>query len=165
MSVSYTGIPGNRLNSSISITDADHGKLLVYPREREIRSLIVRVQKSSLDRLVRDDDAALIRTLLQAANGGSSLSWPIHFRYRLLINEFMEGIVEHPFRELFAVRNISILIEYLLQQYFVMDQLGKEGNYLSMPRTCTIYRWWKNTCVRTTKRSFPALKNYPGSPR
>jgi AraC-like DNA-binding protein len=131
IAMSYTSQPSGRISSSVSIADADHGKLLVYPREREIRSLVVRIQKSSLDRLIRDDDAGKINSMLQTGNGGSSLSWPITFKYRLLIDEYMEAIVEHPFRELFAVRNISILIEYLFQQFFVMEQLGKEGNYLS----------------------------------
>jgi len=155
--LSHTGMPANRLCSSVSITDADHGKQLTYPREREIRSLIVRVQKSSLDRLVRDAEATTIREMLQTANGGSSLCWPITFKYRLLINEFMEAIVEHPFRELFAVRNISILMEYLLQQFFVMEKLGKDGNYLSTQDTYNLSMVEEHLCTNY-KTEFPGIE-------
>ena len=157
LAISYTGVPVSRMSSSVSIADADHGKLLVYPKEREIRSLIVRVQKSSLDRLVREDDVGVIRSMLQTANGGSSLSWPITFKYRLLINEFMEAIVEHPFRELFAVRNISILIEYLLQQSNVMDKLGKEGNYLSAQDMHNLSMVEEHLCTNY-KTEFPGIE-------
>jgi AraC-like DNA-binding protein len=157
MSLSYAGMPANRLSSSVSITDADHGKQLVYPREREIRSLVVRVQKSSLERLVRDAEANTIREMLQTADGGSSLSWPINFKYRLLINEFMEAIVEHPFRELFAVRNISILMEYLLQQFFVMDKLGKDGNYLSSQDMFNLSIVEEQLCINY-KTEFPGIE-------
>jgi AraC-like DNA-binding protein len=157
LTLSYTGMPANRVNSSISITDADHGKQLVYPREREIRSLIVRVQKSSLDRLVRDAEAGTIRTMLQTADGGSSLNWPINFKYRLLINEFMEVIVEHPFRELFAVRNISMLMEYLMQQFFVMDKLGKDGNYLSAQDMHNLSMVEEHLCTNY-KTEFPGIE-------
>ncbi len=157
MSLSYGGIPANRVSSSISITDGDYGKQLVYPREREIRSLIVRVQKSSLDRLVRDAEAGTIRSMLQTANGGSSLSWPINFKYRLLINEFMEAIVQHPFRELFAVRNISILMEYLLQQFFVMDKLGKDGNFLSAQDMHNLSMVEDHLCTNY-KTEFPGIE-------
>jgi AraC-like DNA-binding protein len=157
MPLSYTGQPSGRINSSVSIADADHGKLLVYPKEREIRSLIVRVQKSSLDRLVRDADAGMIRSMLQSANGGSSLSWPLTFKYRLLIDEFMEAIVEHPFRELFAVRNISVLIGYLFQQFFVMEQLGKEGNYLSAQDMHHLSMVEEHLCTHY-KTEFPGIE-------
>lgn len=156
-SLSYMGFSGNRLNSSVSIADADHGKMLVYPREREIRSLVVRVQKSSLERLVQDTDATMIRSMLQTSNTHSSVSWPITFKYRLLINEFMEAIVEHPFRELFAVRNISILIEYLLQQFDVMDKLGKEGNYLSSQDMYNLSMVEEHLCTNY-KTEFPGIE-------
>lgn len=157
MPLSYAATPAGRINSAVSITDADHGKVLVYPKEREIRSLIVRVQKSSLDRLVREADADAIRSMLQTANGGSSLSWPITFKYRLLINEFMEAIVEHPFRELFAVRNISVLIEYLLQQFFVMDKLDKDGNYLSAQDMHNLSMVEEHLCTNY-KTEFPGIE-------
>ncbi len=156
-SLSYTGQPSGRIGSSVSISDIDHGRLLVYPKEREIRSLIVRVQKSSLDRLVRDADAGMLRSMLQSANGGASLSWPITFKYRLLINEFMEAIVEHPFRELFAVRNISILLEYLFQQSFIMEQLGKEGNYLSAQDAYSLSMVEEHLCMNY-KTEFPGIE-------
>ena len=153
--LSYTNT--NRIGSSVSITDADHGKLLVYPREREIRSLIVRVQKSSLERLVHDAGAGTIRSMFQTSNSSSSFNWPITFKYRLLINEFMEAIVEHPFRELFAVRNISMLIECLLQQFFVMDKLSKEGNYLSGQDMHNLSMVEEHLCVNY-KTEFPGIE-------
>jgi AraC-like DNA-binding protein len=154
---SYVGQPSGRISSSVSIADADQGKLSVYPREREIRSLIVRVQKPALARLVRDADAGMIRSMLQTTNGGSFLSWPITFKYRLLINEFMEGIVEHPFRELFAVRNISTLIGYLFQQFFVMEQLGKDGNYLSAQDMHNLSMVEEHLCTNY-KTEFPGIE-------
>ena len=72
----------------------------------------MRIQKSSLERLIPDLDVAMIGSILQSAHLRSSLNWPITFKYRLLINQFIEEVVEHPFRELFAIKNISILIEY-----------------------------------------------------
>lgn len=156
-SLSYTGLSGNRISSSVSITDADHGKMLVYPGQREIRSLVVRVQKSSLERLVQDTDATMIRSMLQTSNTHSSLSWPITFKYRLLIDEFMEAIVEHPFRELFAVRNISILIEYLLQQFDVMNKLGEEGNYLSSQDMYNLSMVEEHLCTNY-KTEFPGIE-------
>src|SRR5882724_2362562 len=130
LSLVSASMPGERSGSSVSITDSDYGKIVVYPKEREIRSLIVRVQKSSLGNLIPDFDAGTIQSIMASANS-PSLNWPITFKYRLLINDFMAEIVQHPFRELFTIRNISILVEYLLQQFFVMDKLGKDGDYLS----------------------------------
>jgi len=91
LSIEEIGIPGNRkmncpyplpaphrqAHSSVSITDAEYGKLVTYPKERIIRSLIVRVQKSSLGHLIHDFDAGAIATILQSANRVSSISWPI----------------------------------------------------------------------------------------
>ncbi|HMH21666.1 MAG TPA: AraC family transcriptional regulator [Puia sp.] len=131
LSLPATAMQNERSDSSVSITDSDFGKVVVYPKDREIRSLIVRVQKSSLSKLIPDFDAGTIQSILSTAKGNSSLTWPITFKYRLLINDFMAEIVQHPFRELFTIRNISILVEYLLQQFFVMDKLVKEGDYLS----------------------------------
>jgi len=131
IAVNFNGIPGDRTHSSVSITDAGYGKLITYPKERVIRSLIVRVRKSSLGHLIHDFDAGAIQSILGSSNGAASITWPITFKYRLLINDFMAEIVQHPFRELFTIRNISILVEYLLQQFFVMDKLVKEGDYLS----------------------------------
>jgi AraC-like DNA-binding protein len=155
--LTYTGQPGERINSSVSITDADFGKIVVYPREREIRSLIVRVQKSSLNRLIHDFDAGTIQAILQSANSPSSLSWPITFKYRLLINNFMDEIVEHPFRELFAIRNISVLVEYLLQQFFVMKQLGEDGNYLSAQDMHNLTKVEGHLCANY-KKEFPGIE-------
>ena len=157
MPLSYLGMSGHRTSSSVSITDADYGKLLVYPKEREIRSLVVRVQKSSLDRLVHDADADMIRSMLQTANSSASVNWPITFKYRLLINEFMDAVVEHPFRELFAVRNISKLIEYLLQQFSVMDKLGEDGNYLSTQDMHNLSMVEEHLCTNY-KTEFPGIE-------
>jgi AraC-like DNA-binding protein len=155
--LSHTGLPGERINSSVSIADADFGKIVVYPREREIRSLIVRVQKSSLGRLIHDFDAGTIQSILQSANNPSSLSWPITFKYRLLINNFMDEIIEHPFRELFAIRNISVLVEYLLQQFFVMKQLGEDGNYLSAQDMHNLTKVEYHLCANY-KKEFPGIE-------
>jgi AraC-like DNA-binding protein len=157
MALVYTGMPGERLNSSVSITDADYGKILVYPREREIRSLIIRVQKSSLGRLIHDFDAGTIQSILQSANSTSSLNWPITFKYRLLINNFMDEIVEHPFRELFAIRNISVLVEYLLQQFFVMSKLVEDGNYLSAQDMHNLSKVEHHLCANY-KKEFPGIE-------
>jgi AraC-like DNA-binding protein len=153
----FTGIPGDKHNSSVSITDASYGKLISYPKEKSIRALIVRVQKSSMGHLIDDFDAGAIQNILQANNNTSSLSWPITFKYRLLLNDFMADIVQHPFRELFTIRNVSILVEYLLQQFFVMEQLVKEGNYLSTQDTHNLSKVEQHLCVHY-KQEFPGIE-------
>ena len=157
LSFSLTASPGDRSNSSVSITDAEYGKLITYPKDRIIRSLIVRVQKSSLDHLIHDFDAGAIAAILQSANKVSSISWPITFKYRLLINDFMTEIVQHPFRELFTLRNISILVEYLLQQFFIMDKLSNEGNYLSNQDTHNLSKVEQHLCLHY-KKEFPGIE-------
>ncbi|HWK04227.1 MAG TPA: AraC family transcriptional regulator [Puia sp.] len=157
LSLSLASTPTDKAHSSVSITDAEYGKLITYPKERIIRSLIVRVQKSSLGHLIHDFDAGAIATILQSANRVSSISWPITFKYRLLINDFMAEIVQHPFRELFTIRNISILVEYLLQQFFVMDKLAGEGNYLSSQDTVNLSKVEQHLCVHY-KKEFPGIE-------
>ena len=153
----YTGLPGDKVNSCVSITDADHGKLITYPKEKVIRSLIVRVQKSSLGHLIQDFDGGMIRSILQSADSVSSLNWPLTFKYRLLINDFMAEIVQHPFRELFTIRNISILVEYLFQQFKVMEKLSKEGNYLSSQDTHSLSKVEVHLCSNY-KKEFPGIE-------
>ncbi len=157
LSLSLNGAPADKINSSVSITDAEYGKLVTYPKERVIRSLIVRVQKSSLGNLIHDFDAGAIGAILQSANRVSSISWPITFKYRLLINDFLAEIVQHPFRELFTIRNISILVEYLLQQFFVMDKLANEGNYLSLQDTVNLSKVEQHLCLHY-KKEFPGIE-------
>jgi len=152
----YAGVPGDRHNSSVSITDASYGKLVSYPKEKTIRALIVRVQKSSMGHLIDDFDAGAIQSILQSHNN-TSLSWPITFKYRLLINDFMADIVQHPFRELFTIRNVSILVEYLLQQFFVMERLTKDGNYLSTQDTLNLSKVEHHLCSNY-KQEFPGIE-------
>jgi AraC-like DNA-binding protein len=155
--LTHTGIPGDRHNSSVSITDASYGKLVSYPKEKTIRALIVRVQKSSMGHLIDDFDAGAIQSILQSNNNTSSLSWPITFKYRLLLNDFMSEIVQHPFRELFTIRNVSILVEYLLQQFFVMERLAKDGNYLSTQDTHNLSKVEQHLCINY-KQEFPGIE-------
>jgi AraC-like DNA-binding protein len=143
--------------SSVSISDAEFGRIVTYPKEKQIRSLLVRVQKSSLDHLIHDFDAGVISSILTNAGNSSSLSWPITFRYRQLMHDFMEEILQHPFPELFTIRNISILAEYLLQQFFVMDKLAKEGDYLSNQDTHSLSRVEQHLC-RHYKTEFPGIE-------
>src|SRR5579863_8147726 len=144
-----------RLHSSVSIADAARGKTVSYPRERIVRSLLVRVRKTDLDHLIRDFDAGAITAILSSAGGRSSLTWPITFKYRLLLNDFMSEIVQHPFRELFTIRNISVLVEYLLQQFFVMDKL--RGDALSMQDTHSLSRVEQYLCLHY-KTEFPGIE-------
>ncbi|HVU54310.1 MAG TPA: AraC family transcriptional regulator [Puia sp.] len=155
--LTYASIPGDRHNSSVSITDASYGKLVSYPKEKTIRALIVRVQKSSMGHLIDDFDAGAIQSILQSHNNTSSLSWPITFKYRLLLNDFMADIVQHPFRELFTIRNVSILVEYLLQQFFVMERLSKDGNYLSTQDTLNLSKVEQHLCSNY-KQEFPGIE-------
>ena len=157
MALSLSGMPGDRTHSSVSITDAGYGKLVTYPKERVIRSLIVRVRKSSLGHLIQDFDADAIQSILQSSNSVASISWPITFKYRLLINDFMSEIVQHPFRELFTIRNISVLVEYLLQQFFVMDKLTRDGNYLSTQDTHNLSKVEQHLCSHY-KKEFPGIE-------
>ncbi|HEY8972354.1 MAG TPA: AraC family transcriptional regulator [Puia sp.] len=154
--LSYAGVPGDRHNSSVSIADASYGKLVSYPKEKTIRALVVRVQKSSMGHLIDDFDAGAIQSILQSHNN-TSLSWPITFKYRLLINDFMADIVQHPFRELFTIRNVSILVEYLLQQFFVMERLTKDGNYLSTQDTLNLSKVEHHLCSNY-KQEFPGIE-------
>ncbi len=147
----------DRSYSAVSITDAEYGKEVVYPKDRVIRSLVVRVQKSALGRLIHDFDAGTIQSILQSVDGPPTLSWPITFKYRLLLNDFMAEIVQHPFRELFTIRNISVLVEYLLQQFFVMDKLSKEGNQLSTQDTHSLSRVEQHLCFHY-RTEFPGIE-------
>jgi len=144
-------------HSAVSIADAGRGKTIVYPRERVIRSLIVRVRKSSLDDLIKDFDAGTIGAILDSPEGPAFLTWPITFKYRLLLNDFMTEIVQHPFRELFTIRNVSMLMEYLLQQFFVMQKLTGEGNSLSSQDTRSLSRVEQHLCSQY-KKEFPGIE-------
>ncbi|HEY4064351.1 MAG TPA: AraC family transcriptional regulator [Puia sp.] len=153
----HTILAADRLYSSVSITDAQAGREVCYPKDKIVRSLVVRVRKSSLGRLIHDFDAGTIQAILQSADYPPTLSWPITFKYRLLLNDFMAEIVQHPFRELFTIRNVSILVEYLLQQFFVMDKLGKEGNPLSTQDTHSLSRVEQHLCSHYRKE-FPGIE-------
>ena len=144
-------------HSSVSISDVTYGKVVNYPKDRVIRSLIVRVRKSSLEQLIQDFDAGAVNAILKSAGHEHSITWPITFKYRLLLNDFMSEIVQHPFPELFTIRNISILIEYLLQQFFVMDKLGKDGNVLSIQDTHSLSRVEQHLCLHY-KKEFPGIE-------
>lgn len=144
-------------SSSVSLTDAAYGKMITYPRDKMVRALIVRVRKESLDRLIHDFDAGAIQSILQSANAAASVSWPITFKYRLLIDDFMSEIVQHPFRELYTIRNISVLVEYMLQQFFVMDKLSKDGNYLSSQDTYNLSKVEQHLCSHY-KKEFPGIE-------
>jgi AraC-like DNA-binding protein len=143
--------------SSVSVTDAAYGRVVTYPKDRIIRSLIVRVRKTGLEHLIQDFDAGVINSLLESAGIEHSLTWPITFKYRLLLNDFMTEILQHPFRELFTIRNISILVEYLLQQFFVMDKLGKDSNVLSLQDTHSLSRVEQHLCL-FYKKEFPGIE-------
>jgi AraC-like DNA-binding protein len=154
---SYGSFSAEWSNSSVSIADAAYGRVVTYPKDRIIRSLVVRVRKSSLEHLIHDFDAGTINSILESAGNEHSLSWPITFKYRLLLNDFMTEIIQHPFRELFTIRNISILVEYLLQQFFVMDKLDKDGNALSTQDTHSLSRVEQHLCVHY-KKEFPGIE-------
>jgi AraC-like DNA-binding protein len=144
-------------NSTVSVTDLAYGKVVTYPKDKVIRSLVVRVRKSGLEQLIQDFDAGAIQTILETAGNNHSLTWPITFKYRLLLEDFMNEIVQHPFRELFTLRNISILVEYLLQQFFVMDKLGRDGNGLSPQDTHSLSRVEQHLCLHY-KTEFPGIE-------
>jgi AraC-like DNA-binding protein len=149
-------LPG-RFFSSVSIADAASGRVVTYPKDRVVRSILVRVKKSSLDQLIRDFDAGTIARILATAGREETLTWPITFKYRLLLNDFMTEIVQHPFRELFTIRNVSALIEYLLQQFFVMDRLNSDGNALSDHDTHSLSRVEQHLCLNY-KTEFPGIE-------
>ena len=153
---SSSPVPEGRLYSSVSIADAAAGRVVTYPRDREVRSILVRVKRSALDQLIRDFDAGTISRILGTGRG-ETLSWPITFKYRLLLNEFMTEIVQHPFRELFTIRNVSVLIEYLLQQFFVMDRCSREGNVLTDNDTHSLSRVEQHLCLHY-KTEFPGIE-------
>jgi AraC-like DNA-binding protein len=146
-----------QVHSTVSITDVIKGRTVTYPKDRIIRSLIVRVKRESLEQLIHDFDAGTISTILQSAGNEATLTWPITFKYRLLLNDFMAEIIQHPFRELFTIRNISILIEYLLQQFFVMNQLNRDGNSLSTQDTHSLSKVEQHLCLHY-KKEFPGIE-------
>jgi AraC-like DNA-binding protein len=150
-------LPAERHYSSVSIADAARGRTITYPRERVIRSIVVRVRQAALDQLIRDFDAGTISRILQADGREAILQWPITFKYRLLLNDFMNEIVQHPFRELYAIRNVSVLIEYLLQQFFVMDKLRREGNVMSVQDTHNLSKVEQHLCLQY-KTEFPGIE-------
>ncbi|HET6254753.1 MAG TPA: AraC family transcriptional regulator [Puia sp.] len=143
--------------STVSISDVAYGKVVTYPKDKTIRSLIVRVRKSGLEHLIQDFDAGTIQSILDSTGNEHSLSWPITFKYRLLLEDFMTEIVQHPFRELFTIRNISILVEYLLQQFFVMDKLSRDGNGLSIQDMHSLSRVEQYLCLQY-KKEFPGIE-------
>jgi AraC-like DNA-binding protein len=143
--------------STVSITDLAYGKSVTYPKDKIVRSLVVRVRKSGLEHLIQDFDAGTIQSILESTGNEHSLSWPITFKYRLLLEDFMTEIVQHPFRELFTIRNISILVEYLLQQFFVMDKLSRDGNALSIQDTHSLSRVEQYLCLHY-KTEFPGIE-------
>jgi AraC-like DNA-binding protein len=155
--LNLASVSGDKHQSSVSITDASYGKLVSYPKDKTIRALIVRVQKSSMGHLIDDFDAGAIQSILQSHHNSSSLSWPITFKYRLLLNDFMADVIQHPFRELFAIRNVSILVEYLLQQFFVMERLAGDGNYLSTQDTLNLSKVEHHLCSNY-KQEFPGIE-------
>ncbi len=157
LSLTHTSFSSEWSHSSVTVADAAYGRVVTYPKDRIVRSLVVRVRKSGLERLIQDFDAGTINAILESAGNEHSLSWPITFKYRLLLNDFMTEIVQHPFRELFTIRNISILVEYLLQQFFVMDKLGKEGNVLSTQDTHSLSRVEQHLCLHY-KKEFPGIE-------
>jgi AraC-like DNA-binding protein len=155
--VNMVSSPVEKGHSAVSIAGAGKGQTIVYPRDRIIRSLIVRVRKSSLDHLIKDFDAGTIAAILDSPEAPALLSWPITFKYRLLLNDFMTEIVQHPFRELFVIRNVSMLMEYLLQQFFVMQKLAGDGNGLSMQDTRSLSRVEQHLCLHY-KKEFPGIE-------
>jgi AraC-like DNA-binding protein len=157
LSFNTVGGPAEKGHSAVSISDAAKGRTLSFPRDRVIRSLIVRVRSSSLDHLIKDFDAGTIASILKAPERPAVLSWPITFKYRLLLNDFMAEIVQHPFRELYTIRNVSMLIEHLLQQFFVMERLEKEGNGLSIQDTRSLSRVEQHLCLHY-KKEFPGIE-------
>jgi AraC-like DNA-binding protein len=146
-----------QFHSTVSITDVIKGRTVTWPKERIIRSLIVRVKRESLEQLIHDFDAGTISTILQSTGNEATLTWPITFKYRLLLNDFMAEIIQHPFRELFTIRNISILIEYLLQQFFVMNKLSQDGNALSVQDTHSLSKVEQHLCLHY-KKEFPGIE-------
>lgn len=156
MGQSVNGGPVERMHSAVSITDAAHGRIITYPRERSIRSLVVRVRKSSLDKIIHDFDCGVVQSIIQSA-GNAMVSWPMTFKYRLLISEFMDEIVQHPFREVFTVRNVSLLTEYLFQQFFVMNKLDEDGNQLSKQDTQNLSKVEQHLCSNY-KKEFPGIE-------
>jgi AraC-like DNA-binding protein len=157
VSFNSIGGPSERGHSVVAIADAAKGRTITYPKDRVIRSLIVRVRASSLDSLIKDFDAGIIAAILKSPEAPVVLSWPITFKYRLLLNDFMMEIVQHPFRELYTIRNVSMLIEYLLQQFFVMERLEKEGNGLSIQDTRSLSRVEQHLCLHY-KKEFPGIE-------
>ena len=151
------GEASKQLQSTVSIADAIKGKTVTYPKDRIVRSIVVRVRKQSLEQLIHDFDAGAIATILDSTGNEATLTWPITFKYRLLLNDFMAEIVQHPFRELFTIRNISILIEYLLQQFFVMNKLSQDGNALSTQDTHSLSRVEQHLCMHY-KKEFPGIE-------
>src|SRR5580698_2967454 len=73
--LSYTPgpLPADRLQSAVSIADAARGRALTYPKDRVIRSILVRVRQSALDHLIKDFDAGAISRILQARGQESVL--------------------------------------------------------------------------------------------
>ncbi|HLZ87376.1 MAG TPA: hypothetical protein VKQ52_09050, partial [Puia sp.] len=53
LSVNQVGAHVEKVHSAVSIADAVKGRTVTFPRDRIIRSLIVRVRKSSLDHLIK----------------------------------------------------------------------------------------------------------------
>ena len=149
--------PAEGTQSTVSITDLAYGKVVTYPKDKIVRSLVVRVRRSGLEQLIQDFDAGTIQSILESTGNQHSLSWPITFKYRLLLEEFMSEIVQHPFRELFTIRSISILVEYLLQQFFVMDKLRRDKNGLSIQDTYSLSRVEQYLCLHYRKE-FPGIE-------
>ena len=62
------------VHSTVSITDVIKGRTVTYPKDRIIRSLIVRVKRESLEQLIHDFDAGTISTILQSTGNEATLT-------------------------------------------------------------------------------------------
>lgn len=142
--------------SFVCLADMDPGKRVVYAKDRQIRSLLLRVGKDRLSQLTSDEDGYAFRKMLYGSGKDGPVRLPIHYQYRLLIGDFLEKVRQHPFRKLFAIRNISTLFAYLSQQIAALERLGKEGTAMSERDIGSLWSVEQYLCIHYRKE-FPGI--------
>jgi hypothetical protein len=151
------GVSSAGTQSTVSITDLMYGKVVTYPKDKVIRSLVVRVRKSGLERLIQDFDAGTIQSIPRIYRQPAFLELAHHLQIPAFAGRLHDGDRSASFPGAFHDPNISILVEYLLQQFFVMDKLSRDGNVLSIQDTHSLSRVEHYLCLHY-KTEFPGIE-------
>lgn len=114
-------LPGVCLSGECSVHS------IFYPREYVLRSVIIKVRKSSLHLLLPGSETPFIEAWEQLMQDRDQVSLPFGFKYRLLLKQLVDKIGFHPFAELFMLKNASSLVRLLRDQALYYTENGLKG--------------------------------------